>query len=813
MQPIELLEGRRLLSAGTPLSSTAAQRAIASYAAMQTYLYRTDGTDLYRVQYPIQSGDNPYAYAWPLGQAYKATVDLANLGNYQSDLQSRVAGLAHYYSSNGQAPNKGLPGTLAPSPPGYDSYVDPPLGGSGDKYYDDNDWIGLASIQQYQQTGDTAALARAQTIFTLITSGWDSSTSHPDPGGVFWTQSTLSQDRNTVSTMPAAELGLQLYQATHNASYLNWATRMYDWVYTYLRDPSDGLFWDHVTLAGQVNTAKWSYNQGTPIGANVLFYEVTGNPIYLQRAQQIATAAIGHYGSNLIQQPVSFNAIFLDNLLRLYQLVPNPTYAAEATNFGQLIWTSSRDATTGLFHFGTNNVTPLVDQAAVVQIFSLLASTPIGSAVTVTNTLDSGPGSLRDAIENSAASTIQFAIPTTDPDYDVATGTYTIPLASPLPVNRSLSIIGPGANVLTISGGGASRVFQISAGVFARINGVTITQGHAPDGAAQSGGGIDNSGVLLLDDDSISGNTAGAGTSGGVGGGGGGIYNAGILSIYRSLLVENSTGTGGSGGGIDDAGGLTLVDSTIANNAAAEDGGGLFNTGTAALINDTLANNVAAGGAGVFTGGPDATLYNTLVAANHTSTGAASDIAGALDTSPGPDQTHSSSNLIGPGGSGGLADGVNGNFVGVLNPGLAPLSDYGGPTLTIALLATSPALHHASSALASVAGITLDQRGMARAFNGTVDIGAYEAQPPTVAGDVNHDGIVNFSDLLDLAQHYGADQPVFEDGDLNGDGLVDFADLLILAQNYTQPPTALPTSAIAKNAHRLASSRSLLSHG
>jgi hypothetical protein len=786
MHPIEMLEARLLLSTAAPISSTASQRAIASYTAMQTYLYRTDGTSLYHEQYPVQSGDNPYSYVWPLSQAYNATVDVANLGNYQSDLQSRAAGLAHYYSSNGTVPNKGLPGTLSPSPLGYDSYVDPPLGGSGDKYYDDNDWIGLASIQQYQQTGDTSALARAQTIFTLITSGWDSNASHPDPGGVFWTQSASSQDRNTVSNMPAAELGLELYQATRNPFYLNWATRMYDWVYTYMRDPSDGLFWDHVNLAGQVNTAKWSYNQGTPIGANVLFYEVTGNPTYLQRAQQIANAAISHYGSALIQQPVSFNAIFLRNLLMLYQLVPNPAYAAEAANFGQQIWTSNRDASTGLFHFGTNGITPLLDQAAAVQVFSLLADTPVAATATVTNTLDSGPGSLRDAIANPAANTIQFAIPVTDPNYDAATGSYTILLASQLLINRPLAIVGPGANVLIISGNGASRVFEVSAGVFARINGVTITDGHAPDGApGQSGGGIENFGVLLLDSDLVSGNTAGTSPPGAAGGTGGGIENLGILSVYRSAITGNSAGAGGSGGGIDNSGSVTLVDSTLANNMVPQGaGGGLFNAGLLALVNDTIVGNVAATAAGIFTSGPDATLYNTIVAANHTPAGAASDIAGTLDSSLGPDQSHSSNNLIGTGGSGGLTNGANANFVGVADPKLAPLSNYGGPTPTIALLASSPALNHGSNALAAAAGLITDQRGFARVFNGVVDIGAYEAQLPTLPGDVNHDGVVNFADLLILAQHYGSPQPLFELGDLDGDGLVGFSDLLLLAQHY-----------------------------
>jgi hypothetical protein len=51
-------------------------------------------------------------------------------------------------------------------------------------------------------------------------------------------------------------------------------------------------------------------------------------------------------------------------------------------------------------------------------------------------------------------------------------------------------------------------------------------------------------------------------------------------------------------------------------------------------------------------------------------------------------------------------------------------------------------------------------------------------------GDANHDGTVNFSDLLILAQHYGSTNAVWETGDFSNDGAVGFGDLLTLAQHY-----------------------------
>src|SRR5262249_28294285 len=82
-----------------------------------------------------------------------------------------------------------------------------------------------------------------------------------------------------------------------------------------------------------------------------------------------------------------------------------------------------------------------------------------------------------------------------------------------------------------------------------------------------------------------------------------------------------------------------------------------------------------------------------------------------------------SHNLIGAGGSGGLIDGVDGNIVGVANPGLAPLGLYGGTGLTMPLLPGSPAIDAGTSGAGTPAP---DQGGLGRF--GAADIGAFESQ-------------------------------------------------------------------------------------
>jgi predicted alpha-1,6-mannanase (GH76 family) len=223
-------------------------------------------------------------------------------------------------------------------------------------------------------TGDGAALDRAEQIFALVESGWDTDSSHADPGGVFWTQAAWSTDRNTVSNMPAAELGLRLYQATHESEYLDWALRMYDWTNRYLQSPS-GLYWDHVSLTGQVETTFWSYNQGVPIGVNVLLYQVTHDASYLTEAKRIASAAYDRYitQGQLDGQPVYFNSIFFGNLLLLESVTGGHTYRDAMADYADDMWNTVRDADTGLFVFDSNGATETIQQAAMVQIYALLA--------------------------------------------------------------------------------------------------------------------------------------------------------------------------------------------------------------------------------------------------------------------------------------------------------------------------------------------------------------------------------------------------------------------------------------------------------
>ncbi|HVC69613.1 MAG TPA: glycoside hydrolase family 76 protein [Acidimicrobiales bacterium] len=340
------------------------QRAIASYEALQQYLY-VPASQLYVAPAPTTS--NPFAFLWPFTNAMAATDYLAGTPGgkpYSSDLDARLGGLLQYQDASEHTPS----GTV--QPPAFQSAVAPPLGSGGDTYYDDNAWTSLELLHQYHLTGSLTDLALAEESFRFVVTGWSTDRSSPCPGGVYWVDASWSGDRNTVSNAPNAEVGVQLYELTGSSYYLAWANRMYEWVNRCLAAPN-GLYYDHISSAGTINTTEWSYNQGTMIGAGVLLYGVTGKASYLNRAIRTAQAAVAYYGmgKQLEAQGPAFNGIYFRNLFLLDQLRPRAAYKHEAEFYGSYMWSHDRDPSTGLFlPLSAVNAT-----APMVEIYSLLA--------------------------------------------------------------------------------------------------------------------------------------------------------------------------------------------------------------------------------------------------------------------------------------------------------------------------------------------------------------------------------------------------------------------------------------------------------
>jgi uncharacterized protein YyaL (SSP411 family) len=246
-----------------------------------------------------------------------------------------------------------------------------PFPGMG-RFYDDNAWIGLDFMQAYQQTGNPDYLAHAQDLFKFIEQGL-----HKD-GGLYWVEHEKRMSRNTCSNGPAIEYALRLYMATKDEKYLKIAQNMEQFMNAQLRSP-EGLYWDNLGDDGSLSKDIYAYNQGTPIGADVLMYRVTQDPKYLERARQTADAALKYFGEGdrLWKQAPCFNAIFFRNLLALDQVAPDPRYRQALEGYTNRLWTEARDPKTGLFdQGGVGHYEPganYLDQSGIAQLFALQA--------------------------------------------------------------------------------------------------------------------------------------------------------------------------------------------------------------------------------------------------------------------------------------------------------------------------------------------------------------------------------------------------------------------------------------------------------
>ncbi len=419
----------------------------------------------------------------------------------------------------------------------------------------------------------------------------------------------------------------------------------------------------------------------------------------------------------------------------------------------------------------------------LVWMAALLSPSPVfGDTIPVSNTNDSGAGSLRAAIETAApGDTIVFSL-----NYPAI-----INLTSgSLLINTDLSIDGPGASNLTIDASGnpaMERAITVGPGVTVSISGVTVTGGRGGGtnlgSSANSGGGIFNSGRLTLSSAVLSDNST---TSQGIGGGG--VFNAGgaTLTLTNCLVWGNTAGGGTiqqggliTGGGIRNAnsGLLTLIDTTVSNNAA-HVGGGIWNNGTLTVTGSTFSGNSAgvdtstnvvmdggaiyvssAQGTGSIT---NSTFFNngakshgaaianagTLNVTNSTFSenwtqagpGGAVSTLGNVLTIKGSILSNAAGNCLVSGGSL-VSDGYNlstdascqlsgaGDVISTpagLDP--AGLQDHGGPTQTIALLSTSAAVDRIPTPCtdADENPLSTDQRGVMRPQGNGCDSGAFE---------------------------------------------------------------------------------------
>ena len=379
------------------------------------------------------------------------------------------------------------------------------------------------------------------------------------------------------------------------------------------------------------------------------------------------------------------------------------------------------------------------------------------------DTVDSRDGltSLREAIDfaNSfvGEDTITF-------DEILAGSTITLTQGE-LELRSSLAIEGLGADELTISGGGASRVFaELGNGQRTiTMSDLTIADGKATAGSGGGGAFFSNGGditfqrVVMTNNDTTGGNGSAI------------VMAFGTLEIIDSAVVNNR-GTGVGTLRLQDNT-TTITNTTISGNATR--GISLFNPSAnpdrLSLANVTIADNSNEGIEVVAFASTTMLEYQNTLLANNGGQGSI-DARGNENGLPGLAIVSLGHNLLDDTPAGDAAHDAAVGDLRDTDAMLAPLADNGGPTPTHALLEGSPAINAGNNALAiDVDGnpLTFDQRGEAfvRFLDGTVDIGAFESDVdiaiPTVESIVINDGdaqrsmvdaiAVNFSEEVNVS--------------------------------------------------------------
>lgn len=322
------------------------------------------------------------------------------------------------------------------------------------------------------------------------------------------------------------------------------------------------------------------------------------------------------------------------------------------------------------------------------------ANCPAGSTATT------GPCTLRDALAAvQDGDTVNFAF----------TSPTTIVLQSYLTIANAISVQGPvsgsglaAVNLVTLSGNNQVRVLYVSPQTI--TSPVTLRNLNVTQGKVQIGAGIyGDRGRLILINSAVSGNTADFGAAI--------YYAANVLTLINST-VSGNTATSLGGGILVGNAALIAVNSTFTGNGAGDTGGGIQNgAGSVALINSTVSGNHSASYGGGVNSINGVHAVNSIIAGNTQS--------GSGDINPGLDAS-----------SGGNVVSYIDN---VVDPKLASLGNYGGPTQTMIALPGSPAICTGDPARALDAGgnaLPTDQRGAPRSET------AYSITPCVDAGAV-----------------------------------------------------------------------------
>lgn len=367
-------------------NETALARATQTLDSLYAH-YSVEGTCLLRENYPTdinytatylgsseqKNTPNLYSYLWPYSGTVSAVSALAEATHnkaYQTMLRERVLpGVEEYFDNSRQ-------------PAAYSSYIR--TAPRSDRFYDDNIWLGIDFTDLYLAFKEKAYLQKAELIWKFIESGTDQQLG----GGIYWCEQK-KESKNTCSNAPGSVLALKLFKATQDSIYLQKGRALYHWTQEHLQDSTDCLYFDNVSLDGNIGKAKFAYNSGQMMQAATLLYQLTGQASYLAEAQAIARGCYAYFFTDhkteqgetiklLKKGDVWFTAVMLRGFIELYHADHDKTYLNAFNESLNYAWLHARD-THGLFNTDFSGKTHeerkwLLTQAAMVEMYARLSA-------------------------------------------------------------------------------------------------------------------------------------------------------------------------------------------------------------------------------------------------------------------------------------------------------------------------------------------------------------------------------------------------------------------------------------------------------
>jgi hypothetical protein len=364
--------------------------------------------------------------------------------------------------------------------------------------------------------------------------------------------------------------------------------------------------------------------------------------------------------------------------------------------------------------------------------FYVTVDVATGVSPIVTSELESSTtvGTLKYVVANVASG----AVITFAPSVYGKTITFTSAGGGTLGFTKNVTVWGPGASLVSVSGNDAVRVFaNATSTVSASLHGLTIEHGNATGG---NGGGLNNNGIATITNCVFSANQA--------------PNVGGAINSSRSLTIDGCSFIGNTTGNLgtiyqNSFSSATIRNSVFSGNVGSINGVAVAGATEANIVNCTVAASPTAASKAVFAAAgavlriSQSTLVGTggsTIGVYGQNSGTSIVLKGNVISNFGSMVTLLSSATVSSLG-GNVLDAADSDFVAQTSDavgvslGLDALGDYGGSTESVRLQSSSTAVDHVAGACTDAQdnAITTDQRGYARPAGAGCDSGAFERQP------------------------------------------------------------------------------------